>query len=269
MNRLFALLGLPAVSLAIVGCGDDETDKFATRDGFCNEWAVQACNISIVEECADDKEDCQAGQRAYCKEMVGTTKYNKAGGKKCAEAIGKALVDAELTPSELQMYKELKGDCSEVVSGAGEKGDSCSKDSDCATKDGLRCILPAGKVSGKCQEPRKVNAGDSCDGPADVCPSTHYCDASAEACLTLRKLNESCSLAKPCNAETMCMNEDEDRLIEGDEEGVCVARGGNQDACMSNDQCLSNICSEFNDVCVNKIDIDSDSTFNSCADFHQ
>jgi hypothetical protein len=267
MNRLCLLLGLPLASLALAACGDDEPDKFASRDSFCNEWALQACNISIVEECADDKADCEAGQRAYCKEMVTTSKYNKAGAKKCADAIGKALVDAELTPEELALYQRLEGDCSEVVSGSGGKGDSCSENSDCSTKDGLRCVLPAGEVSGKCQEPRDVGAGDECDGAADVCPSTHFCDAAAEACLTLRDLNDDCSLAQPCNSETMCVNEAEARLVEGEEEGVCVERGGNQDDCMVNGQCVSNICSP-NMVCVSKIDIDGDSTFNSCEEFH-
>src|SRR5690349_14766146 len=144
MKRFSALLSLPLASLALAGCGDDEPDKFKDRDAFCDQWALQACNITIVEECADDKADCQAGQREYCKGLVPMAKYNKAGAQKCAEAIGKTLVEAELTPDGIAMYRDLKGDCSEVASGDSEKGDACFVDSDCSTKDGLRCIVPAG-----------------------------------------------------------------------------------------------------------------------------
>lgn len=269
MNRRFALLLLPFASLSLAACGDDEPDKYKDRDAFCADWALRACNTGIVDECANDKADCQAGQVEYCKSLVGPTKYNKAGAKKCAEAIGDALADHELTPEELAMYEELKGDCAEVVSGAGENGDNCNDDSDCATKDGLRCIIKPGETAGECHEPNDVEGGADCDGAADVCPDTHFCDVEGEdpICRSLRELDDSCSLRLPCDDETMCMNEDTGMLVAGDEEGVCVERFGISDACTLNTECASNICSP-NSRCVREISIDGASSFDVCADFH-
>lgn len=267
MNRLFSLLCLPLGSVALLACGDDEPDKYKDRDAFCADWALRACNIGIVEECADDKADCQAGQVAYCKSLVGTTKYNKAGAKKCAEAIGKALSDHELTPTEVALYRDLKGDCAEVVSGGGDRGNSCSQDTDCSTKDGLRCIIKPGETRGECHEPNEVNAGGLCDGAADVCPDGTFCDPDAERCFELTPLDETCSLRLPCDEDTMCVDETSGMLVEGEAEGVCVERLGTSDECTLDLECRSNICSPGG-RCVNEININADSTFDSCADFH-
>lgn len=259
--------------MTFAACGDDEPDKFKDKAGFCNEWAIEACNTTIVEECADDKDDCRAGQRAFCNSLIPASKYNKAGASECIDAVGQAYVDGSLDAEERAIVEELAGSCSRVVTGNGEQGDSCDENLDCASDQNLECVIKPGEPSGECQEPREVGGGDDCDGDADVCESGTFCDGELLLCRTLRSLDDTCSAALPCDDETMCLNEAGELVadpVEGEEleEGTCAARGGNQDDCTVNKECLSGICSPGG-KCVNKIDIRGDSTFNSCENFQQ
>lgn len=171
----------------------------------------------------------------HCLDMVPSRLYNESGAEECLDAVERALLDGELTSAERDAVIELKGACSRLLSGRGERGDACSVDSDCNVEDGFACLRKLDEVAGTCQVPEIVRAGRSCEAPQKVCEIGFYC-SEAGYCIEERAEHEECSEVQPCQSQFRCVE-----VTDGDG-STCRAKIDVGGACEADEECGSGIC---------------------------
>jgi hypothetical protein len=200
----WALIGLGF----LCGCSADEgspPDPYASREGFCGEWAKAACTAQVVSACAATSEDaCIATQGAFCTEVVPAMAYRRSLGRACVSSVRAAYADGKLTADEAQT----------VLAGAAP------------------CDFFCLEIGGECVEPILVGGGMECMDPASLCEENFYCDGTN--CLAKRSEGRDCSEAVPCAAGLQCVGEPGAAL--------CQAKAGPGEACMIADDCVSGIC---------------------------
>lgn len=230
----------------LLGCGSDGPEPppnpLATVSGFCVEWAKVACNSEVVDACqARDEEACRDTQEEFCLDLVPSSGYEATHAKACLRAVQNAYADAELTAKELLTVRALRGDCSKLIRGSADEGDSCDEDSDCDTTKGYACVRrPDG---GTCQIPEEVGAGRSCRAENAVCEEDFYCDGSN--CVERLPEDEACTHSSECASDLRCQavaNGEGGSSSSGDGDGMCVERAANTDPCSSHDDCRSGFC---------------------------
>jgi hypothetical protein len=254
---------LPALALA-AGCSHKDNalaDKIATVDGFCNEWAMRACNATVVSHCAAaSQQDCVSSQQDFCESLVPEDEYSSKNALQCLTAVQKAYQQDSLDSDDLETVLHLGNDCSKILSGKGTAGDSCTADSDCDTDSNLACVKK-GSATGMCEMPSSppIQGGYSCKADEAVCADGFYCDGSD--CLADKSQGDDCSASIPCDTKSHCLDSGGNVVglgasaDGGASSGTCAARKSTGSDCASDDDCTSLIC-----------EISSGSTTGVCAD---
>ncbi|MEO7096988.1 MAG: hypothetical protein ABI175_27260, partial [Polyangiales bacterium] len=123
----------------------------------------------------------------------------------CVTAVKAAYEDGKISFGERTNLADLCGP--RVFSGPGAVRAPCSSDFDCATLDGLSCVMPLDAKSGKCFKRNAVGPAAPCAGEADVCPGDYYCEAKSQTCAPRALEGQDCqSSIQPCNAGLWCPN---------------------------------------------------------------
>jgi hypothetical protein len=231
------LLGL---SLVIGACSDSEEGPGAknsttrTRDAFCTEWGVRACNTLVVDVCqASSPADCQASQKSYCLSIVPSS-YAPEQAIACLDAVAAAYTDADLNGEELKTVTQLGEPCHQLVRGSGETDATCDSNADCNGPKGFECVIKGGDDTGSCQIPEEVGGGMDCSEPQQTCDEGFYCNGAN--CISYKKLDASCTVDGECGPEAYC------ELVSPATSKVCIARAEVGENCFSARECLSEVC---------------------------
>lgn len=226
----------PLLCSLVSGCGSDTPeDPLKSANGFCGEWGKNVCVQAIVSDCeASSVEDCQEAQREFCLDRVTEALYTGRGAAECLSYIHEVYRDEALKPAERNALVSLTEPCDKLLSGSGDKGDACNEDKDCATVDDLVCVKRIGETRGQCHEPEEVQGGGRCGDADAVCEGDFYCNGTH--CVAKTPEDEPCSESIPCDETTYCVIEDDA------DEGICVAKKDVGDACLSDEQCDSELC---------------------------
>jgi hypothetical protein len=256
---------LVLLSAFLLQCGDEEkTDPLSSANGFCTEWAKRACSVNVQNQCASNsEEDCVLAQTDFCQALVPSALYSKPGAKACLDYVEDAYVDAQLTGEERDVVRNLASPCDVVLSGDGQKGDSCNENSDCDRVAGFECVIKTPDDPGTCQVPNRVGGGLPCDGAADVCADGFYC-TDDEYCLVRKNAGDTCSESEPCARGLNC-RVDQDAGV-----GECVAKLEQGDeGCDVDADCETGICAAGEDddpnLCARVILLDAPKSI--CRDF--
>jgi hypothetical protein len=266
MKKCLAVLFVLGI---VTGCSDatgpknDADSAVRTEASFCNAWAKAACNEEVLTACVSkDRETCIADQQSHCEDLV-PSGYAPGQAEDCIAAVKKAYADAVLSVEELDVVANLGGDCGHLVAGAHAKGTACAKSTDCDTVHNYTCVIKAGDMTGTCQIPTIVGAGEPCDAPAEVCDTGLYCKGSTDEgfnCATRRKEDESCSSNNECNLADLCVGATDT------DKGTCSAKAKKSEPCTTSDDCATGICLTTlqTPVCVDNIVLTAGSPY--CVD---
>jgi hypothetical protein len=227
----------------VAGCsGSDsgpkrlEDTSFKTRDSFCKKWADAACNEDVVDACgAKDEADCMAAQTQYCVDIL-PVGYDPTNAEQCIAAVKRAYNDAELNQAELDLVLNLGGECSRLIRGGSSEGDTCTLSTECNTVKGYSCVIKPGFTEGTCQVAKLQSAGQSCDGPEEVCAQGYYCvetKAGGGICG-----EQGTKDTDPCEDDSMCIS----TMLCDTETGKCSPKLERSDPCTADAQCASGIC---------------------------
>jgi hypothetical protein len=235
---------ISAVGFAFVaGCSGDadgpkrsEDDSLKTRDAFCKAWSDAACNSDVVDACgAKNADDCMAAQKQYCIDLL-PVGYDPTNAELCVAAVKRAYQDAELNQAELDLVLNLGGDCGRLIRGGRSEGDACTVSWECNTVKGYSCVIKPGAIDGTCQAAILQSAGQSCDGPEEVCREGYYCvetRAGGGICGEQgTKDTDTCEDDSMCIATMLCNTDT----------GQCSPKLEKSDPCTADSQCASGIC---------------------------
>lgn len=217
-----------------VGCHSPEPE--VTRDEFCGQWAIAACSSEVVSVCqASSADACRVSQRAACHDAL-PDEFVDRGVEECIEAVKSAYKDADLTAKELDVVSRYGGACSDIFIG-NDEGGRCSRDADC--EPALRCVLKD-EERGSCQQPLIIEPGFSCSEPAEACTEGFYCDG--KNCLAALAEGAPCDNDTQCGPSMFC-------------DETCAEKVGVGDACSSDSECLSGICSSSSGerICLDRL----------------
>ncbi len=255
-----------SVALAAVGffgaCSSEkESDPLATSDGFCKEWSKKACSEPVQTQCASSSEqECRNSQENFCLGLVDEDAYDKSGAKDCLAAVEDAYEDGDLTGEERDTVLFLAGDCSGVLTGDGETGDSCFDELDCNTANDFHCVRRLDEPSGECHVPVEISGGGRCNDDDEVCVAGFYCDEDRN-CLALKEEGDECSDTVPCESDLNCV------VAEDAGVGVCTPKIRTGRECETDWDCETGICRQgtSSKICAPIIPLDIDVEI--CDDF--
>lgn len=228
---------LVAVLVVAAGACSDDTDaeralraeRLSQVEGFCSEWALEACNPTVVEHCAAASEDaCRSSQSLHCGDLMADRAYNPDFAEHCLRAVSGALGRAELDGPGYSVVTELGGDCAFLGSLGLPVGATCLNPLDCDPSRGLVCVGGDGEQFGSCETPTIIPGGSTCGAPGAECADGFYCDGSN--CLARRARGQSCGTDEPCGAALECQND------------ACVDLLDVGADCESAQDCLSDLC---------------------------
>jgi hypothetical protein len=252
MKKPLLALVLLAFTLP-AGCKVEETppDPLATRSGFCDAWAHNACQAEVIDACnAPSVEDCESRQSDVCRGMV-PENYSSKHATACLNAVKAAYKDADLTADELQVVIKLGAPCDQLSKGISGDGESCAKNDECATASGYSCVLKLGATEGTCAKPTEVGPGESCEGAAEVCGEGNFCNG--ENCVAHKKTGGVCEGDYQCKVEDHCVL---DATLDPPS-GTCEVRAELSAACSQDDDCQSHYCvvasGDTEGLCASKI----------------
>lgn len=225
----------------LIACLEDDPEP-RTREQFCRDWASAACNAEIVSVCqAADAESCRSSQEDFCRELA-PAEFAGERSDRCIEAVAAAYRDGDLSASELRTVRLLAAPCDELSRGTRGPGQSCLARDDCNSAAGYDCVLKGNRMSGRCEIPEPVGAGEDCESDRAVCPTGFFCNG--ENCIAGRAPGAACMHHEECGTAGYC-----------DVDGVCAARRAIGAACDDDAQCARGICYEFGDerVCTDRV----------------
>lgn len=248
------LLALALVAFALpVGCKTDETppDPLATRGGFCDAWAHNACPPDVIEYCnAPSAGACESTQSDFCRGIL-PENYSSEHATACLNAVKAAYKDGDLTAAEIQVVLKLGAPCDQLSKGISGDGESCAQNDDCATANGYGCVKKLGAAEGVCAKPEVVGPGEACDEPAQVCGDGNFCNG--ENCIAYRKTGGACEGDYQCRPEDYCVLDD----TLDPPTGTCEVRGAASSTCRRDDDCQSHYCMVASDetegLCASRI----------------
>ena len=235
------LLALPLIlaSACAAGSADpapkpepvDPATKYATLQDFCKARAGAECNDLVAKKCgAASVAACVATRTEACKGEApqGVTLVAK-NADACIVAVKSTYDDGKISVGERASLADLCGP--KVYSGPGAARAPCTTDYDCATVDGLSCVMPSpDETTGKCLARHVVEAAAPCPGEADTCPSDYFCEAKSKTCAPRALLGQDCqSTILPCNAGLVCPN--------NPFAGGCKALAGSGESCKLDTDC--------------------------------
>jgi hypothetical protein len=247
MRKPLLALCLLALTLPF-GCGvDEETppDPLRNTDGFCKSWAESACQQKVVDNCnAPSMDDCIDTQEDFCLDVV-PENYSSKHAKACLSAVKAAYKDAVLSAADIDVVIKLGAPCDQLSTGTSDEGDSCSKNDDCNTAEGLVCVIKADAATGSCQTPVVVGGGKSCADDEQVCEEDFYCNG--RNCVAYTETGEACVGDFECQPSDRCL-----MVLDA---GTCEARLERSEPCTADSDCQSLYCA-----------IESGETEGLCAD---
>ena len=226
------------VTAAILGAcaapmGEDTGSVFADVTTYCGARAQAECNPDVVTRCgAKDAGSCVSRRSQACLADVpqGTT-YQALRAPECVQTVKEAYAGGVLSADKLQAVAKA---CERVFSGPGAVRSPCSSDRDCASKDGLACLMAPGETSGKCLKPNPVSPGAACAGEADLCAPDYFCEDKSKQCVVRNVEGASCQIGvTPCQQGLRCT---------GGFTARCVALAPAGNPCSAGDECADGIC---------------------------
>ena len=237
MKKPLIALALFALTLPL-GCKveDEPPDPLASRAGFCDAWAANACQGKVVENCnANSVEDCKSAQSDFCRGILPES-YSSKHAEECLDAVKAAYKDASLSPDDIAVVVKLGAPCDQLSKGTVDEGESCETNDECNTAAGLICVIKLGSAKGTCATLEEVDGGMACDGDDQVCADGFYCDG--ENCIAHKKTG------KPCDsgADYECTPEDHCVTATDATEGTCEPRLALNKPCASDAECASGYC---------------------------
>jgi len=266
---LTALVGLVLVGGCVIGT--DETDggpatgssPYSNQASFCKAVAGAQCSDSVVKGCysssddslADDKTSCIAQRQSVSICNPRNLTYAKASAKGCVDAHKAAYSDGSLSGADLDA---IDAACRTVLFGGGTQGVSCTRDDDCDTPNGLRCVNKSGD-GGICIVPTEVAAGLDCRANEAQCVEGFYCNASDD-CVGLEGNGSQCGDSQPCEDGLLCSAE---------VDGTCFPKGASSDPCDIDGDCQSGFCTIAVGASTGRCTatLSFQSTSESCSDF--
>lgn len=210
------------------------TYSYPTEQSFCEAIAKAECNTAVVTACygsdqaslAQDTESCVAARTPRCN--PNKLPYHPEYAEPCVNAHAAGLSDAVWTHDELA---SMESACLPVFSKGQPKGSTCAASTDCA--DGVTCLMKIGSLSGVCDTPNVIAAGEGCEGASDVCDAGFYCSPKVWHCLAEGTENEVCSEGAPCADAYYCSDPDT---------GACVLKTKNGLDCVGDQVCAGGFC---------------------------
>lgn len=213
-------------------------DPLATKAGFCKAWATNACNAVVVDRCQSPSVDaCINSQQLFCQSAI-PSGYDSTNAQACLERVTEAYSDGVLSASDLAVVIHFGEPCDKLVRGTSAEGETCTRDTDCDTLSGHKCVIKPGASSGECHEPVMAGGGDRCTAPEVVCAEGYYCDG--RNCVAQFEAGEPCENDAECKADLRCVISDPGDG--GAPSGVCEARKAASSKCTSHAECASNYC---------------------------
>ena len=233
LGLLMALVGATACSGAREGSG--VVNPLASTEGFCTQWAKNACSKDVLANCAaQNVEACVETQKSFCVSILPSSGYSSKFAAPCLKAVKDAYTDARLNAEEREAVLRLGAPCDKLIQGPGGVGSTCSRDADCNTLENLACVTKT-SAGGTCQVPQEVGGGFACAQPQQTCAMGFFCDGTN--CLARRQLDDACTLDLPCAEDLKCPAADGGSA-------VCVAKADVGGSCAGDDDCKSNICAK-------------------------
>jgi hypothetical protein len=241
VRRALACLFLAFVGAAPAACSGARensaiVDPLASTDGFCGQWAKNACSKDVIANCAAQSVDsCVATQKSFCMSILPSDGYSPKFAVPCLRAVKDAYLEARLNATERETVLRLGAPCDKLIKGPGGVGSPCSRDADCNTLESLACVTK-GSSGGTCQVPQVVGGGFSCALPQQTCATGFFCDGIN--CLARRQLDDPCTLELPCAEDLKCPAEPDGGS------GFCVAKAEIGGSCSDDQDCKSSICAK-------------------------
>jgi len=236
MRFLAVALSLAAVATTFA-CANSEdlTTQCATLTDFCNSRARIECSQELVKACGSkDADTCVSDRASSCmKNVPQGTEYVPEAGPTCLKAVQTAYATTTITSDALDAIDTA---CEPIFSGPGAAREPCTVDYDCSTKDGLRCLTPAGGTEAKCLVPNLIDPGGPCPGEADVCSGPYFCNPQSKVCTAEGGEGSLCSIDyEPCMKGYVCPGA-------GPFEITCEPLKPAGDPCTLASDCASNLC---------------------------
>jgi hypothetical protein len=251
-----SLLLAPLLVLHFFGCSGSEpgpgasSDPLRTESAFCAEWAKVACNDQVVEDCGGTAAGCRESQKIVCEDRL-PFGYSSKYARECLDYVRDAYEDSVLTPEELDVMEDLTGECGRLIAGFSEEGDSCTEDTDCDTVAGYACVIKPQQTEGTCQIPEESGPGERCTSAESVCSEGSFCDGSN--CLAQQPEGETCEVNAGCEPPLRCL------IAEGEIEGVCTRRIAAGEACVTDDECETDLCVGAEPKCLTQVRLTGES----------
>lgn len=223
---------------ALVACAapavEDPAAVYTDVTSYCAARAEAECNPEVVTHCgAKDATTCAARRSKACLADVpqGTT-YEASRAPDCVEAVKRAYLGGVLSADTLQTTARA---CDRVFSGPGAVRAPCSSDRDCASRDGLACVVALGESSGKCLAPHPVNPGAACAGEADLCAPDDFCEGKSKQCVVRNAEGAPCHpTLQPCQPGLRCPG--------GLFGSKCIALAPAGNPCSTAAECADGLC---------------------------
>lgn len=234
MKKAAFALALLALSLPF-GCkGEDPPDPLAEPDGFCDAWADAACQDKVVEYCnAKSAAACKATQSSLCLDNL-PPRYSSKHAQVCLDAVKAAYADGDLSADDIAVVLHFAAPCDQLSAGVVKEGQTCSGPNDCATADGLTCIIKGGDTAGTCAIAEEVGGGEACDGDTQTCAEGFYCNG--ENCISYKKTGATCDGDYQCKPEDHCTE------MTDSSGSSCQPRLDLNEACADDNDCQSHYC---------------------------
>jgi hypothetical protein len=234
------LLALALCAFALpFGCkveAETPPDPLATRDGFCEAWAQNACQPKVLEACnTPAARDCKSRQTDFCLGII-PENYSSKRATTCLSTVKAAYQDADLTADELAVVIKLGAPCDELSLGTSADGESCSKNDDCDTTSGFTCIVKLGASHGTCGKPEAMGPGEPCDGPNQVCGNGNFCNG--ENCVAYKITGAKCSGDFQCSPHDHCALD----TAKTPPASTCEVRADLSADCAGDEDCQTDFC---------------------------
>ena len=239
MKQLTCLLALSLV----LACSSSDDDEPITAASFCSSWGEAACSDEVISACqAAGVEECQASQAAACMAQLPVGEFSGDRADQCLDAVQAAFEDADITSDEVGAVFRLLAPCDQLVRGTAAEGESCTSREDCDAPGGYDCVFKGDQLTGVCQVPVSVGAGQDCSAAGAVCGAGFYCDG--ENCIAGENVGDACARHRKCSSASVC------RLT-----SVCEARLPIDAPCGFDEQCASGFCYAFSgaQLCTDRV----------------
>jgi hypothetical protein len=253
--------------LGMSGCGSNSDPvsgpQYAYPDvtSYCAARAKAECSAVVLDSCQSAETSCMTTRQGLCGQSVPPgAKYRPAQADACIAAVAAAYTDDKFTAAERDAIDEA---CSKLFEGLGEKGSTCSSNTDCNLDAQLECVKPTGADTGTCQVPDLKQPGDPCSAADAVCKEGYFCTSSTpKTCAKKLPSGEACNDVLPCDDTLRCVP-----TAPPATDGLCEPKLPIQSSCQVDDDCADGFCLQIAGElkCASSIKLSPNEP--ACADF--